>query len=131
MPQPTGWVELEPASILLGVDHEHPTRPDGQVVDVGLAPRDGQVVQDGPALALQGAEQAGGASLPGRPAPPGVGVWAGSEPQSPAGGRGGQDAEDQAQPGCQQAAEDSPTGADAKGDGDPPGQGPGPGCPLG
>jgi hypothetical protein len=31
MPQPPGGVELEPASILLGVDHEHPTGADHQV----------------------------------------------------------------------------------------------------
>jgi hypothetical protein len=44
MPQPSGRVELEATAILLGVDHEHPTGPDYQVVDVGLAMRDGQVV---------------------------------------------------------------------------------------
>ena len=31
MPQPTGWVELEAAAIVLGVDDEHPTGADQQV----------------------------------------------------------------------------------------------------
>jgi hypothetical protein len=35
MPQPTGWVELEAASIGLGVDHKHPTGPDRQMINVG------------------------------------------------------------------------------------------------
>ena len=37
MPEPSGWVELEAAAILLGVDHEDPTGADGQVVEVGRA----------------------------------------------------------------------------------------------
>ena len=44
MPQPPRRVELEAAPILLGVDHEHPTGPDHQVVEVGPAARNGQVV---------------------------------------------------------------------------------------
>ena len=56
MPQPPRLVELEPAAILLGVDHEHPARADHQVIEVGLAPRDGQVVQDRPPVPLQRAE---------------------------------------------------------------------------
>lgn len=35
MPQPAGWVELEAAAILLGVDDEHAARADHQVVEVG------------------------------------------------------------------------------------------------
>jgi hypothetical protein len=31
MPQPPGWLELQAAAILLGVDHEYPTGPDHQV----------------------------------------------------------------------------------------------------
>ena len=31
MPQAPGWVELEAAPILLGVDHEHPTGADYEV----------------------------------------------------------------------------------------------------
>jgi hypothetical protein len=31
MPQPPGWVELQAAPILLGVDHEHPTGADYEV----------------------------------------------------------------------------------------------------
>ena len=56
MPQPPGRGELHSTSILLGVDHEHPARADHQVVDVGPAVRDGQVVQDCPPLPLQLAE---------------------------------------------------------------------------
>jgi hypothetical protein len=88
MPQPTRWVELEAAAILLGVDDEHAARADHQVGEVGRAAGDGQVVQDRPSLPLQGAEQSGGALLPCRSAPPGDGVWAGPEPQPPAGGHG-------------------------------------------
>jgi hypothetical protein len=50
---------------LLGVDDEHAARADHQVVEVGQAAGDGQVVQDGPSLPLQGAEQPSGAPLPG------------------------------------------------------------------
>ena len=64
------------------------------MVDVGLAMRDGQVVQDHPAVAFQRAKQPGGAPLANRPAPPGGGVWAGPKPQPPAGRHGGQPAED-------------------------------------
>jgi hypothetical protein len=56
MPEPPGWVELQAAAILLGVDHEHPTGADHQVIDIGPATRDGQVVQDRPAVPLQRAE---------------------------------------------------------------------------
>jgi hypothetical protein len=40
MPEPPGRVELEAAPILLGVDHEHPTGPDHQVIEEasGIAP---------------------------------------------------------------------------------------------
>src|SRR5215204_4618220 len=68
MPQPTGWVELEPASILSGVDHKYPTGADSQVIDIGPAPRDGQVVQDGPPVPLQWTQEPGGTLLP-RPPP--------------------------------------------------------------
>jgi hypothetical protein len=51
-------------------------------------------VQHHPAVALQRAEQPGGTSLLRRPAPPGDGVRAGSEPQPPAGRHGRQPAED-------------------------------------
>ena len=44
------------AAVLLGVDHEHPTRADHQVVDIRPATRDGQVVQDRPPVALQRVE---------------------------------------------------------------------------
>jgi hypothetical protein len=57
MPEPPGPVELKAAPILLGVDHEHPTRPDHQMIDVGPATRDGQVVQDRPTVPLQLIEQ--------------------------------------------------------------------------
>ena len=46
MPQPPGRVELQSTPILLGVNHEHPTGPDHQMVDIGLATRDGQVVHE-------------------------------------------------------------------------------------
>ena len=52
MPQPPGRVELEPAAVLLGVDHEHPTGPDHQMINVGLAAGEGQVMQDGPPVSL-------------------------------------------------------------------------------
>src|SRR5918994_2726756 len=45
-PQPPGRIELKAAAILLGVDHEHPTGPDRQMVDIRLAPWDGQVMED-------------------------------------------------------------------------------------
>jgi hypothetical protein len=77
MPQPPGRVELEPAAILLGVDHEHPTRTDDQVLEVGSATGEGQVVQDRPPVPLQRAEQPGCASLPRRPPPPGDGLGLG------------------------------------------------------
>jgi hypothetical protein len=44
MPQPPGRFELEASSILLGVDYEHPARTDHQVVKVGPATGDGQVM---------------------------------------------------------------------------------------
>ena len=53
MPQPPRRVELQPTPILLGVNHEHPTGTDHQVINVGLAPGDGQVMQDRPAVPLQ------------------------------------------------------------------------------
>jgi hypothetical protein len=84
MPQPPRPIELEAAAIVLGVDHEHPARADHQVIEVGATARDGQVVQDRPAVSLQRVEQSGGASFPGHRASPGEGVRAGSEPQSPA-----------------------------------------------
>jgi hypothetical protein len=131
VPQPPGRVESEAAPVLLGVDHEHPTGADHQVVDVRPAAGDGQVVQDRPSVSLQRVEQPGGASLSRRPAPPRDRIWAGPEPQPPAGRRRGQPAEDQSQPGRQLAAKDSPTDTDPEEDGDPPGQGAGPDGPLG
>jgi hypothetical protein len=80
MPEPPRWVEPEAAAILLGVDHEHPTGADHQVVDVRPAARDGQVVQDHPPLPLQPSQQAGGAPLSRRPLQPRDGIWAGLEP---------------------------------------------------
>ena len=65
------------------------------MVKIGLAMRDGQIVQDRPPVSLQRAEQSGGVSLPGRPAPPRDGVPAGPEAQPPAGCHGGQSAKDQ------------------------------------
>ena len=41
MPEPPGRIQLEAASVLLGVDHEHPTGADHQVVEVRPAARDG------------------------------------------------------------------------------------------
>jgi hypothetical protein len=98
MPQPPGWVEPKATPILLRVDHEHPTGADHQVIDVGLAAGDGQVVQDRPPVPLQRSQEAGGASLPRRPAPPGDSVGAWPEPQPPASRHGRQRAKDQAQP---------------------------------
>jgi hypothetical protein len=43
MPQPPRPIELEATAIVLGVDHEHPTGPDHQVVDIRPAARDGEV----------------------------------------------------------------------------------------
>jgi hypothetical protein len=126
-----GWVELEAAAIVLGVDDEYAARADHQVVEVGSAAGDGQVVQDHPSLPLQGAEQPGGVLLPCRPAPPGDGVGAVPEPQSPAGCHGREHANHQAEPGRRHTARDSCTDSDAQGRGDPPEQGPGPGGPLG
>jgi hypothetical protein len=131
MPQLPGRVELEAAPILLGVDHEHPTGPDHQMIEVGPAARDGQVMQDRPPAPLQRVEQPGGAPLPGRTPSPGDGVGAGPESQTPAGHHGRQPADHQTELGHYQAAED-PTGAtDAEDGGDPPGQAPGPDGPLG
>jgi hypothetical protein len=81
VPQPPRRVELEAASVLLGVDHEHPTGADHQVVEVGRAAGDGQVVQDRPPVPLQVVEQAGGAPLADCTPPPGTGVGAEPEPQ--------------------------------------------------
>jgi hypothetical protein len=108
MPQPPGRVELQSTAILLGVDHEHSTGPDHQMVDIGLAARDGQAMQHRPAVPLQRSQAAGGAPLPGRPAPPGDGIRAGPEPQPPAGRHGGQPAHHDAEPGHHQAAKHSP-----------------------
>jgi hypothetical protein len=130
MPQPPRRVELEAASILLGVDHEHPTGADHQVVKVGPAARDSQVVQDSPAVPLQRSQQAGGTSLPRRSPPPGDGLWAGLEPHHPAGCHGRERAEDQSKPGRHQAAENSAGGPHPKDGGHPPGQAAGPGRPL-
>jgi hypothetical protein len=107
-----------------------PARADHQVIDVGLASRYGQVVQDRPPLPLQPIQDAGGASLPGRSPPPGDGVRAGSEPQPPAGPHRRQPAEDQPQRRCQQAAKQPADGGDGEDGGDSPGQGPGPDRPL-
>jgi hypothetical protein len=63
MPQPPGRVEQKPAPILLGVDHEHPTGADGQVINIGRAAGDGQVMQDGPLVLLQPAKEPGSAPL--------------------------------------------------------------------
>src|SRR5829696_2547204 len=98
-------------------------------INVGPAARDGQIVQDRPPMPLQRVEQPGGTLLPFGPAAPGGGVGAGPKPQPSAGRQGRQPAEDQPQPGRQQAAKHSPTEADPEDDGDPPGQGPGPGGP--
>jgi len=70
MPQSPGWVELEAARILLGVDHEQPTGPDQHVVEVGLAARDSQVVQDRPALPRTGRLAGSAAAGAG-----GLGAW--------------------------------------------------------
>ena len=131
MPQPPEPVQLEAAPILLGVDHEYPTGPDHQVIDVGAAARAGQVMQDRPSLPLQRVEQPGGAPLPRRPPPPGDGLRAGSEPQPPASRRHGQRSNHQSQPRHQLAAKDSPTDTDPNENGDPPGQRAGPDGPLG
>jgi hypothetical protein len=77
MPEPPGGVELQPAWILFGVDGEHPAGADGEVINVGCRAWDGQVVQDRPPVPLQRTQQAGGASLPRRSAPPSAGVRAG------------------------------------------------------
>jgi hypothetical protein len=120
MPQPPRPVEVEAAPILFGVDHEHPTMADHQVVEVGSAARDGQVMQDHPPLPLQPSQETGGAPLPHRPPPPGSGVGAGPEPQPPARQNGCQAADHQAEPRHQQAAEDSPADADAEDDSNSP-----------
>ena len=78
MPQPPRRVELEAASILLGIDDEHPAGADHQVVEVGPAAGDGQVVQDRPPLPLQPSQAGGRCAAPplprvARPWPPG---WA-------------------------------------------------------
>ena len=131
MPQPPRPIELETSSILLGVNHEHPTRTDHQVVNVRPAPGDGQVMQDHPPLPFQRTKQPSSSPLPRRTAPPGNGIRAEPEAQHPAGHADGQSAGEQSQPGRQQAAEGSPTGADPEDDGDPPGQSPDLGRPLG
>jgi hypothetical protein len=82
-------------------------------------------------VSLQRVEQPGGAPLSRRASPPGDRIWAEPEPEPPAGRRSGQPGNDQSQPGRQLAAKDSPTGTDPENDGDPPGQGAGPGGPLG
>jgi hypothetical protein len=130
MPEPPRLVELEATAILLGVDHESPARADHQVIEVGRAAGDGQVVQDRPPLPLQRSQDAGGASLPRRSPPPGDGLRAGLEPQLPAGRHGRQRAKDQSKPGRQQAAEDSAGGPHPRDGGHPPGQGAGPDRPL-
>jgi hypothetical protein len=58
MPQLPNGVELQPAPTLLGVDHEHSTGADHQVIKVGCRAGDGQVVQDRPLVStamLEGA----------------------------------------------------------------------------
>ena len=62
VPKPPGLVELQPASILLGVDHGHSTGTDHQMTNVGAAARDGEILQDDPPVPLQRAEQSGGAT---------------------------------------------------------------------
>ena len=84
VPEHPVGVEQQPAPVLLGVDDQHPAGTDDQVIDVGWRAGDGQVVQDRPAVALQGSEQAGGAPLPCGAAPPGSAVGAGAKPQLPA-----------------------------------------------
>ena len=88
-------------------------------------------MQDRPPVPRQWVEQSGGAPLPRRPAPPGAGIGAGSEPQPPAGRHGRQPAKNQPQPRCQQAAKEPADGGDGEDGGGPPGNGPGPGRPLG
>jgi hypothetical protein len=53
MAEPPGRVLPQPAAILLGVDYEHPAGTDGQVINVGPAARDGQVVQNRPPVPLK------------------------------------------------------------------------------
>jgi len=130
MPQPPGRVELQVAAIVFGIDHEYPTGADHQVIDIGPATRNGQVMQDSPPLSLKRPEQPGGAPLPHRPPSPGDGVRAGPEPQPPAGGHGRERGDDQAQLGRYQVAEDSHTGTDPQDGGHPPGKGSGPRGPL-
>jgi hypothetical protein len=48
MPQSPCRVYRKAASILFGVDGEHPTGPDHQMIEVGAAAGDGQVMQDRP-----------------------------------------------------------------------------------
>jgi len=100
------------------------TTPPGPITkwsSFGPAAGDGQVVQDRPPVPLQWSQEVGGASLPRRPAPPGNGVLAGPEPQCPAGRHGRQPAEDQADLGLDEVAEQPAGSADAKSGGQPPG----------
>jgi hypothetical protein len=97
MPQPPRRVELQSTPILLGVNHEHPTGPDGQVVEVGPTTGDGQVMQDRPPVSFQLPEQPSSSPLPDCAPPPGDGVPAGSEPQPPARRHSRQTAEEQPQ----------------------------------
>jgi hypothetical protein len=80
---------------------------------------------------FQRPEQPGGVSLPRRPAPPRTGVWAGSEPQPPAGRHRSQPTDLQPHPGRKQAAKQSASDTSHHDDGHPPGQGVGPVGPLG
>jgi hypothetical protein len=52
MPQLPNRVQLQPALILFGIDGEHPTGTDHQMIEVGPAAGEGQVVQDRPPVPL-------------------------------------------------------------------------------
>jgi hypothetical protein len=58
---------LEGAAVVLGVDDEHPGRADGQVVEVGLAAGDLEVMQDPVAVAFQALERRAVARSPRAP----------------------------------------------------------------
>ena len=115
--------------ILLGVDHEHPTRPDHQMIDVGPATRDGQIFQDGLPVPLQRTQGGRCAAPPPLPAAKRQPLGRNRNPQPAA--TAASTPRTRLRRGASRLASTPPTSTDPEDEGDPPGQAPGPGGPLG
>ena len=92
---PTGGGPRFPQYLFFSFTTLTTTGTNHQMINVGPAARNGQVVQDHPPLPLQRSQEAGGTLLPRRSLPPRDSVRTGPEPQRPASRHSRQRAEDQ------------------------------------